>query len=145
MMSCLNLLIYINKSLHHNHKRSLLMSSSQLRQPFQYEKIPIDQVQIEQQHRPTNTWQTIKRIGTYLIKHKWKLLLVIMMVISSSALGLLGPYLIGMAIDDFIVTKQTAGLLTLIIWLVFIFIGHSTAIPIKYGPNKPMEIGRAQV
>ena len=104
------------------------MSSSQLRQPFQYEKIPIDQVQIEQQHRPTNTWQTIKRIGTYLIQHKWKLLLVIMMVISSSALGLLGPYLIGMAIDDFIVTKQTAGLLTLIIWLVFIFIGHSTAI-----------------
>src|SRR5690625_7053837 len=50
------------------------------------------------------------------------------MVFISSGTGLLGPYLIGMAIDDFIVTKQSVGLVTLIIWLVLIYIGHSISI-----------------
>lgn len=104
------------------------MSNSQLKQPFQYKKIPLDQVDIQNEKRAKNTWQTIQRIGTYLMKDKGKLMLVILMVIASSGLGLLGPYLIGMAIDDFIVTKQSAGLLTLIIWLILIYIGHSTAI-----------------
>lgn len=104
------------------------MSNNQLKQPFQYEKIPLDDVQITDEKRPKNTWQTIQRITTYLLKDKWQLLLVIIMIIASASLGLLGPYLIGMAIDDYIVTKQSAGLLTLIIWLVLIFIGHSTAI-----------------
>ena len=102
--------------------------ANQLKQPFIYEKIPLDDVQADKKTRPTNTWQTIKRIGTYLLDDKWKLFLVIIMVIASASLGLLGPYLIGTAIDDFIVTKESTGLITLIIWLLFIFIGHSTAI-----------------
>lgn len=93
-----------------------------------YEKIPLDAVKADEKNRPKNTWQTIKRIGAYLLDDKWKLLLVIFMVIASASLGLLGPYLIGTAIDDFIVTKESTGLLTLVIWLLFIFIGHSTAI-----------------
>lgn len=104
------------------------MSNSQLKQPFQYEKVSIDQVDVQNEKRAQNAWQTIKRIGTYLIKDKWKLMLVITMVFISSGTGLLGPYLIGMAIDDFIVTKQSAGLVTLIIWLVLIYIGHSISI-----------------
>lgn len=104
------------------------MSKQSLKRPFQYEKIPLNDISIDEQKRPTNTWETIKRIGSYLLQNKWQLVLVIMMVIASAGLGLLGPYLIGMAIDDFIVTKQTAGLVTLIIWLIIIFIGHSTAI-----------------
>lgn len=101
---------------------------NQIKQPFQYEKIALNQVKIDEKNRPTNTWQTIKRIGTYLFQNKWQLILVILMVIASASLGLLGPYLIGTAIDNYIVTKESAGLLTLIIWLIFIFIGHSTAI-----------------
>ncbi len=104
------------------------MSNQSLKRPFQYEKIPLDDISLDEQKSPTNTWQTIKRIGSYLLQNKWQLVHVIMMVIASAGLGLLGPYLIGMAIDDFIVTKQTAGLVTLIIWLIIIFIGHSTAI-----------------
>lgn len=104
------------------------MSKQSLKRPFQYEKIPLTDISTDEQKRPTNTWETIKRIGSYLLQNKWQLVLVIMMVIASAGLGLLGPYLIGMAIDDFIVTKQTSGLVTLIIWLIIIFIGHSTAI-----------------
>src|SRR5699024_3488517 len=91
-------------------------------------KIPLDDVQADKKTRPTNTWQTIKRIGTYLLDDKWKLFLVIIMVIASARLGLLGPYLIGTAIDDVIVTKESTGLITLIIWLLIIFIDHSPAI-----------------
>src|SRR5690625_1046547 len=104
------------------------MSNSQLKQTYQDETVSSDQVDVQNEKRAQNAWQTIKRIGTYLLEDKWKLILVITMVFISSGTGLLGPYLIGMAIDDFIVTKQSVGLLTLMIWLVFIFIGHSTAI-----------------
>ncbi|MCQ6557502.1 ABC transporter ATP-binding protein [Paenibacillus mendelii] len=45
---------------------------------------------------------TLGRIWTYLAKHRGKLALVLVMVVLSSALALLGPYLIGVAIDDYI-------------------------------------------
>src|SRR5690625_867943 len=104
------------------------MSNNQLKQPFQYEKVSIDQVDVQNEKRAQNAWQTIKRISTYLIEDKWKLMLVITMVFLSSGTGLLGPYLIGMAIDDFIVIKQSAGLVTIIIWLVFFYIVYSISI-----------------
>ena len=45
------------------------------------------------------------------------------MVIVSSLLGLYGPYLVGTAIDEFIVAKKTSGLATLVVAL-FSFIFH---------------------
>ncbi|UVI32915.1 ABC transporter ATP-binding protein [Paenibacillus spongiae] len=45
---------------------------------------------------------TLGRIWTYLARHRGKLTLVLAMVVLSSALALLGPYLIGVAIDDYI-------------------------------------------
>ncbi|MFD2130068.1 ABC transporter ATP-binding protein [Pseudogracilibacillus auburnensis] len=105
------------------------MSSSQLKQPFQYEKITLssktDKIKGK---RAKNTSKTIKRIGTYLVAEKGKLILVILMVLLSSGLGLLGPYLVGVAIDEFIVTKQSAGLAYLLIWLLIIFILHSASV-----------------
>src|SRR5699024_12045113 len=70
----------------------------------------------------------VKRIWSYLAKEKGRLTLVILLVLISSALSLLGPYMIGMAIDDYIVTKQTDGLGLLLILLIFIFLAHSLAI-----------------
>ncbi|HLQ74800.1 MAG TPA: ABC transporter ATP-binding protein [Alloiococcus sp.] len=60
--------------------------------------------------------------------YKWLLVLVIFMVLISSSMGLLGPYLVGMAIDDFIDMQKTDGLLTLIGWLILIYILHSSSI-----------------
>src|SRR5699024_12565461 len=67
-------------------------------------------------------------IITYLMDYKWLLVLVIFMVLISSSMGLLGPYLVGMAIDDFIDMQKTDGLLTLIGWLILIYILHSSSI-----------------
>ncbi|MCM3785105.1 ABC transporter ATP-binding protein/permease [Neobacillus mesonae] len=45
---------------------------------------------------------TLKRIWSYLAKRKLKLTLVLFMVVLTSALALLGPYLIGVAVDTYL-------------------------------------------
>ncbi len=52
--------------------------------------------------RAKNWSGTLLRIWNYLALRKAKLTLVLFMVVISSALALLGPYLIGVAVDDFI-------------------------------------------
>lgn len=53
--------------------------------------------------RRAKDWKgTLGRIWYYLAERKLKLMLVLFMVLLTSALTLLGPYLIGIAIDDFL-------------------------------------------
>ncbi|NMH67792.1 ABC transporter ATP-binding protein [Bacillus sp. RO3] len=56
------------------------------------------------------------------------LYLVILMVFISSAAALLGPFLVGKAIDEYIVTKETSGLMQLIFFLTAVYIFHSLSI-----------------
>src|SRR5699024_11762018 len=98
------------------------MSFSRLKVPYQYKKIPLETLYRHKHKRAENTWGTIKRIITYLMDYKCLLVLVIFMVLIRSSMGLLGPYLVGMAIDDFIDMQKTDGLLTLIGWLILIYI-----------------------
>lgn len=104
------------------------MSNKQWKAPFQYEKIPLDTIDVGKSKRAKNMGATIKRIWNYLSKQKNMLFLIIFMVVISSALGLLGPYMIGMAIDDYIVTKENAGLGMLLISLIFVYLFNSLAI-----------------
>src|SRR5699024_1129752 len=108
--------------------RRWTMPSTRLKEPFQYERIPFETLQKHQKKRAEDTWGTVKRLLTYLIQYKWMLLIIISMVMLSSSMALLGPYLIGMAIDDFIVLKEAEGLLQLVGWLIVIYILHSVAI-----------------
>ncbi|WP_047985924.1 ABC transporter ATP-binding protein [Ornithinibacillus californiensis] len=101
----------------------------QLKDPFQYEKIPIENISEEvTKKRAKNTWGTIKRIGSYLAREKARLWLVVLMVLISSAMSLLGPFMVGMAIDEFIVKKEVAGLGMLIIGLIIVYLFHSLSI-----------------
>ena len=104
------------------------MFTKLLKQPFQYEKIDLSKVQGPKKKRAKNTAGTIQRISTYLFKEKWKLFLVILMVMISSGLGLLGPFLVGKAIDDFIVTQKTEGFIFLLISLVIVYTFYSVSI-----------------
>ncbi|PAV29166.1 multidrug ABC transporter ATP-binding protein [Virgibacillus profundi] len=104
------------------------MPGSQLKKPFQYERIALDNIETNKKKKAKNTAGTIKRIWSYLAREKAKLTLVILMVLISSGLSLLGPFMIGMAIDDFIVTKESAGLGILLVWLVIIYLFHSVSI-----------------
>ncbi|MBS3680428.1 ABC transporter ATP-binding protein [Ornithinibacillus massiliensis] len=101
----------------------------QLKDPFQYEKIPIENISEEvTKKRAKNTWGTIKRIWSYLAREKAKLWFVIFMVLISSAMSLLGPFMVGKAIDDFIVDREVAGLGMLIIGLLFVYLLHSSSV-----------------
>nr|WP_046225949.1 ABC transporter ATP-binding protein [Paenibacillus dauci] len=58
--------------------------------------------------RRAKDWKgTLGRIWKYLSQRRFKLFLVLFMVLLTSALTLLGPYLVGIAIDDFL--EQDAG------------------------------------
>ena len=104
------------------------MSKKDWKAPFHYEKIKLDSVKVDQDKRAKNMGTTLKRIWEYLSRQKGMLFLVILMVFFSSGLGLLGPYLIGMAIDDYIVTQETSGLGMLLVGLIFVFLFHSLTI-----------------
>ncbi|NGZ75102.1 ABC transporter ATP-binding protein [Saccharibacillus alkalitolerans] len=52
--------------------------------------------------RAKNVSGTLARIWAYLARRKLKLGLVLFMVLISSALSLLGPYMIGVAVDDYL-------------------------------------------
>lgn len=66
--------------------------------------------------KPENWFITIKRIWSYLRVKKGMLLLVLLMVVASSVFGLLGPYLVGVSIDQYIVTKESSGLLSMLLF-----------------------------
>lgn len=107
------------------------MKMNHIKRPFQYEKIPLKSISSKKDDpdRPKgNAWKTIGRVWSYLMREKGKLALVILMVITSAGLGLLGPYLVGTAVDDFIDTKSSAGLGQLLIGLVLIYLFHSLAL-----------------
>lgn len=100
----------------------------EIKRPFQYKKISLDMITVNKKERAKNTTGTIKRIGIYLAREKRKLMLVLFMVAASSALSLLGPFMVGMAIDDYIVTRETSGLRMLLIVLIAVYLLHSLTI-----------------
>ncbi|MFC3040556.1 ABC transporter ATP-binding protein [Virgibacillus xinjiangensis] len=104
------------------------MLIEQLKKPFQYKRIPIDAMNVEKKSRAKNISGTLRRIWEYLAKEKSRLFLVIIAVAVSSALALLGPYLVGMAIDEYIVTQEASGLGILLIGLIIVYLFHSLAI-----------------
>ncbi|WP_339218889.1 ABC transporter ATP-binding protein [Paenibacillus sp. FSL H8-0332] len=65
---------------------------------------------------------TLGRIWTYLAERRTKLILVLFMVLLSSALSLLGPYLISRAVDDYLGGEggRTWGIFLLILALVYL-------------------------
>jgi ATP-binding cassette, subfamily B, multidrug efflux pump len=69
-----------------------------------------------------NPGLTVRRLMQYLGRSRATLGFVLILVISSSLLGLLGPYLIGVAIDDFIAVGDAAGLVKVAGLILLIFI-----------------------
>src|SRR5690625_3221305 len=107
------------------------MSIKHFKEPFQYKKIPLKNFTKEKnkkQKKARNTAGTVRRIWSYLAKEKGKLTLVILMVLISSGLSLLGPFMVGTAVDKYIEKEQSAGLGILLMWLVFIYLFHSLSI-----------------
>jgi ATP-binding cassette subfamily B protein len=72
--------------------------------------------------------RTVKRIWKYLSVHKGLLSGVLLMVVMSSALGLLGPYIIGHTIDTHLAVKSTDGLGWVLTGLGAVYLLHSVSL-----------------
>ena len=107
------------------------MQHNEMTKPFNYEKIPLDlkrNKKDKSRRSASDAWGTIKRVWNYLAKQKLLLTLVILMVLISSILSLLGPYLVGTAIDEFIDKKRTDGLLLLLLILGLVYLFQSLSV-----------------
>jgi ATP-binding cassette subfamily B protein len=59
----------------------------------------------------------------YLRPYAFSLVLVFSFVLIYTVLGLVGPYLMGVAIDDFIASRDAAGLARIALWMLAAFLG----------------------
>lgn len=96
-------------------------------EPFRYPKpsIPKEKGKQKKISKPKNMGATLYRLWNYLSEKKGLLFVVLFMVASSCALGLLGPYLLGVSIDKFIVNGTVEGIGPLISLLVVIYFFYS--------------------
>ncbi|WP_228027639.1 ABC transporter ATP-binding protein [Bacillus fonticola] len=72
-----------------------------------------------------NVKETLLRIWRYLVEQKGMLTLVMLMVLASSSFALLGPYLLGVTVDDVIAGSNGSELVTMLLLLVGIFLFQS--------------------
>ncbi len=93
-------------------------SSSDVRSVMQPRR-PAGVGRIEQARDPRRAMQGLVR---YLSPFKLGLSLVLICVVIYSLLGLVGPYLMGVAIDRFIATKQANGLATIALWMLVVYV-----------------------
>lgn len=68
---------------------------------------------------PQNWKGTLRKIWSYCAVHKSLLTLILLMVLISTLLGLIGPYLLGVAIDRFVVSPDSEEL----IWFILLLAG----------------------
>lgn len=100
-----------------------------IRKPFQYPKLPIDKKEgAKKRAKAKDTKGTLRRIWSYLAERKGLLVLVMLMVVISAIFGLLGPFVIGKAIDHFIVGKTVSGLIPVLLLLLAIYIIQSLSL-----------------
>jgi len=80
---------------------------------------PADPGRIEKARDPRNA---LARLLPYLSPFKLILSVVLAMVLFYTLLGLVGPYLMGRAIDGFIATKDAAGLVNIALWMLAVYL-----------------------
>jgi ATP-binding cassette, subfamily B, multidrug efflux pump len=109
----------------------------ELTEPFRYKKIAVLEKENLQKaaddaKKPkvkSKNWAgTLRRIWNYLAEEKGLLFLVLLMVILSSVLGLLGPFLLGRGIDQYIVERSSSGFAALLAGLAAIYIVYSASL-----------------
>ena len=77
--------------------------------------------------RPNNTKQTLLRIWGYIGNQRKGLVLVVLMTMATAVLNLLGPYLIGVSIDKYIITRDVNGLFWFCAGLLGVYVCSSVS------------------
>lgn len=108
----------------------------QIKDPFTYSRKKLGAMYEEyapRADRPkVQNWrQTLKRLWAYLTVKKWKIVVIIIMIALSSALALLGPLLVGIGIDRFIVSQDASVVGVFLLTLAVVYILHSVTVLIQ--------------
>jgi ATP-binding cassette subfamily B protein len=69
-----------------------------------------------------NPRQAMSRLFMYLGPFKVSLMIVLLFVLVYTTLGLVGPYLMGVAIDKYITGKDTTGLMHIALWMFWVYL-----------------------
>jgi ATP-binding cassette subfamily B protein len=77
------------------------------------------------QERAANRRGTLMRLWGYLRRQSWTLVWVTILVAVGSGLNLLGPYLMGRAIDVFIAQNDLPGLGQLVLFMIVVYLASS--------------------
>ncbi|RNF40102.1 ABC transporter ATP-binding protein [Planococcus salinus] len=103
-----------------------------IRKPFGYEPVikkeDLRKGTASKTDRAENWQSTLRRIWKLVDEHRPLLIVVLSLVLISSALALLGPYLIGYIIDEFIVPGSFSGMGVVVLWLIAVYAGHSLSL-----------------
>ncbi len=73
-----------------------------------------------------NRGATARRLWGYLRYQKVRLIFAIMLIVCTASLQILGPYLMGVAIDDYIIPRDMSGLARLIMLMIGIYLLSSS-------------------
>ncbi len=94
-----------------------------LKQPFQYPKPPrksnlspeasISSADRKRKPRAKDASRTLKRMWGYLTQYRYRLAAVGLMIVLSTFFSILGPYLVGTAIDHYLINRNSGFLLFL--------------------------------
>ena len=79
------------------------------------------------EEKPVNTGAVLKRLAVYLHPFRWPLLIILVLVLVSTSMRLVNPYLLGLAVDRFIIAGDKAGLVRLMLLLVAVGVTSWTA------------------
>lgn len=98
-----------------------------IRKPFGYEPVLMKEdlkksVKKKKGPRANNWKNTLHRIWKIVDEQRMLLILVLLLVVVSSGMALLGPYLIGYMIDEFVVLGNFEGMLSFIVALIFVYL-----------------------
>jgi ATP-binding cassette subfamily B multidrug efflux pump len=72
--------------------------------------------------KPHDSRQAALRLIPYLSPYKLTMAGVFVCIVFSTILGLIGPYLMGTAIDNFIASKDAAGLVKIALWMLLVYL-----------------------
>ncbi len=76
----------------------------------------------KEQEKSKNTRETLIRLWGYIKRQRWVLVGALALVVLTSLADLLGPYLMGKAIDTFILQNDLPGLGRLLLWMLILYV-----------------------
>jgi ATP-binding cassette subfamily B multidrug efflux pump len=77
--------------------------------------------------KASNPRLVLVRLASYMSPFRLTLVVVMLLILISTLLGLLTPYLMGLAIDNTIATKDAAGLVVIAIWMLVVSLSGNLA------------------